>query len=169
MDLNTLNNLSITDAENAFEKCCGSKTWYQAMAKSRPFSSSENMYEIADQIWLHQTDPKDWMEAFTHHPKIGDIDSLKKKFASTKEWAGNEQAGMNAADLATIEALAKGNTDYEQRHGYIFIVCATGKSAAEMLALLEKRLPNDPEEELLHAMEEQRKITNIRLKKLLTE
>jgi 2-oxo-4-hydroxy-4-carboxy-5-ureidoimidazoline decarboxylase len=110
----------------------------------------------------------DWREAFTHHPKIGsDVQALREKFASTSTWAEGEQAAVKQAPSATLEALAAGNREYEQKFGYIFIVCATGKSADEMLALLQARLPNKPEDEILIAMGEQAKITRLRLEKLL--
>lgn len=107
-----------------------------------------------------------WLEAFTSHPKIGDIQSLRMKFAGNKEWSGGEQAGVTDADEAVLQRLAAGNDEYEQRFGYLFIVCATGKSAAEMLSILESRLPNDEATELGIAAGEQRKITHLRLAKL---
>lgn len=111
----------------------------------------------------------DWREAFTHHPKIGDVNSLKEKFVSTSAWAEGEQGAVKAASQATLEALAAGNAEYEKKFGYIFIVCATGKSADEMLALLQARLPNKPAAEILSAMGEQDKITRLRLEKLIAE
>lgn len=136
------------------------------MVIDRPFESLSEMLEISDRIW-EECDIDDYMEAFAGHPRIGDVESLAKKYASTKAWAGGEQKGVEGADRAILERLAKGNADYEERFGHIFIVCATGKSAAEMLALLEARLNNDPEHEITVAAEEQNKITRIRLKKLL--
>lgn len=136
------------------------------MVIDRPFESLAEMLEISDRIW-EECDVDDYMEAFAGHPRIGDIDSLAKKYANTKGWAGGEQKGVEGAGREVLERLAKGNTDYEERFGHIFIVCATGKSAAEMLALLEARLSNDPAHEITVAAEEQNKITRIRLKKLL--
>ena len=109
----------------------------------------------------------DYLEAFEGHPRIGDVESLAKKYANTKGWAGGEQKGLESADREVLQRLAKGNADYEAKFGHIFIVCATGKSAAEMLALLEARMPNDPKTEVMVAAEEQNKITRLRLKKLL--
>jgi 2-oxo-4-hydroxy-4-carboxy-5-ureidoimidazoline decarboxylase len=106
------------------------------------------------------------LEAFEQHPKIGDINSLKKQYANTVAWASNEQAGVDAASDEVLQALAKGNDDYERKFGYIFIVCATGKSAGEMLELLQSRLTNDPESEIKIGAEEQNKITKLRLEKL---
>ena len=109
----------------------------------------------------------DWLEAFAAHPRIGDLDALRAKFAATAAWAVRRAGGRRRrADEATLRALADGNRDYEARFGYIFIVCATGKTAGEMLALLRERLGNDPEAELAVAAAEQAKITRIRLRKL---
>ncbi len=132
----------------------------------RPFAYKEALLEQARLQW-EQCGPSDWLEAFTHHPKIGDLKSLEKKFASTRQWAGGEQKGVNTADQQILEALAQGNDDYEKKFGYIFIVCATGKSAGEMLEILKERLSNQPEEEIQIAQGEQMKITLIRLEKLL--
>ena len=109
----------------------------------------------------------EWREAFAHHPRIGDMASLRARFASTAGWAADEQRGAAQATEETLAALARGNRVYEERFGCIFIVCATGKSAAEMLALLEARLGNDPEHEMRMAADEQMKITRLRLEKLL--
>lgn len=138
------------------------------MARERPYSSLNEMSRTAEVVWKNQVDEADWREAFTHHPKIGDIDSLREKFTSTKAWAESEQKGAAEASEEILKNLASGNRKYEDKFGYIFIVCATGKSAAEMLALLKERLENDPEDEIAIAAEEQRKITQIRLEKLLS-
>lgn len=124
------------------------------------------LLEDAEAQW-YECSPDDWKEAFSHHPRIGDVESLTKKFASTAQWASGEQSGVNAASGKTIEELAEGNRLYEEKFGYIFIVCATGKSAEEMLSLLQARLPNVPTEEIEIAAEEQNKITKLRLQKLL--
>jgi len=121
------------------------------------------MVDLSAEIWYEECSEKDWRASFTHHPKIGDVKSLTEKFA------GKEQAGVAVATTQTIEALAQANTDYENKNGFIFIVCATGKSANEMLQILHDRLKNSPQEELHIAMGEQQKITIIRFKKLLTE
>src|SRR5204862_1877936 len=103
----------------------------------------------------------DWLEAFRHHPKIGDLSSLRAKFASTSAWAAGEQASAAGAGEEVLEGLAAGTARYEATFGYIFIVCATGKSAREMLDLLSARLGNDAPAELAIAAGEQRKITNL--------
>ncbi|HEX4048286.1 MAG TPA: 2-oxo-4-hydroxy-4-carboxy-5-ureidoimidazoline decarboxylase [Elusimicrobiota bacterium] len=148
-------------------RCCGSSRWADGMLRRRPVADKTAALAAADAAWA-ETGEQDWLEAFAQHPRIGGKDALRAKFAATKSWARGEQAGAAAADEATLDALAKGNADYEARFGFIFIVCATGKSAAEMLALLNARLPDERAPELKIAAAEQRKITKIRLEKLLT-
>ena len=109
----------------------------------------------------------DWLEAFAAHPRIGDREALRAKFATTAAWAGEEQRGAAAAPETTLDALAEGNRAYEEKFGYIFIVSASGKSADRMLELLRGRLANDPDTELVNASREQRAITRLRLEKLL--
>lgn len=166
MTLHELNLLPKEQLKQELFKCCGSTAWVERMC---PFFPADDMVEILEdaeeQWWL--CSEADWKEAFTHHPKIGDVESLKKKFASTATWASHEQSGAANAGQETLEALAKGNADYEQKFGYIFIVCATGKSADEMLALLQERLPNSAVEEIRIAADEQNKITKLRIEKLL--
>ncbi len=123
----------------------------------------------AENIWYNQCNEADWLEAFTHHPKIGDVKSLTEKFASTQHLAGNEQAGVNTASKELIQELANANNAYEIKFGFIFIVCASGRSAAEMLRLLLDRITNSREEELDIAMGEQHKITILRFKKSIDE
>lgn len=162
-ELNTLPKPALTDA---LRKCCGSTAWVEAMGQIFPIPDMEALFEQASIIWYSLSE-QDWREAFTHHPKIGDINSLKEKFASTSTWAAGEQAAVQGSSQAVLEALAEENTRYEEKFGYIFIVCATGKTAGEMLALLRARLPNEPAKEIKIAMAEQAKITQIRLEKLL--
>ncbi len=166
MTLEEFNFLLPKQAKKELLKCCGSKTWALDMMIYFPFKSKKQMLKKADKAWK-QCIEEDWREAFTHHPKIGDMESLAKKFANTKKWAGNEQSGVQSASHETLVALAKGNEAYEQKFGYIFIVCATGKSASEMLQMLQTRYLNTPEQEILIAKEEQNKITQIRINKLI--
>jgi 2-oxo-4-hydroxy-4-carboxy-5-ureidoimidazoline decarboxylase len=140
--------------------------WVAALNQRFPFDSPAALYEASEQIWYNLTEA-DWREAFQHHPKIGDVNALKEKFASTATWAAGEQGAVRQASQDTLEALAAGNDAYERKFGYIFIVCATGKSADEMLALLQARLPNEPTQESHVSMDEQAKITRLRLEKLL--
>jgi OHCU decarboxylase len=137
--------------------CCGSREWAGAMAERRPFRSTADFLASADSVWWDLT-PDDWLEAFQAHPRIGERASGA---------AAREQAGIASAAEEIREALARANREYEERFGHIFIVCATGKSAAEMLAICRSRLHNDPKTELAKAAEEQRKITRIRLEKYL--
>ena len=166
MTLENLNQLGADAAKAELFKCCGSARWSDELTALRPFASKEILLRQSDRIWASLTE-SDSLEAFSHHPKIGDLKSLEKKFASTKEWAGKEQSGVDPADQQTLLALAEGNQAYEKKFGYIFIVCASGKTAAEMLELLNKRMHNDPALELQNARAEQNKITHLRLEKLL--
>ena len=168
MTLHDLNMLPKPQLRQELEKCCGSSAWVDKVMSFFPIDDLVELLDDAEDEW-YKCSPEDWKEAFSHHPKIGDIDSLKKKFASTANWAMGEQSGTSTASEETIKALAKGNKEYEDKFGYIFIVCATGKSADEMLAILESRLQNDPEIEIEIAADEQNKITRLRLEKLLDE
>jgi allantoicase len=147
-------------------RCCGSARWAQQMNAHRPFSSWTQVQGLAQWLWW-QLDDADWREAFSHHPRIGaDPQKLAEKFAATADWSGSEQAGMMSAEQETIGELAKGNREYEDRFGYIFIVCATGLSAVEMLSKLRVRLPHNEQNEIRIAAGEQAKITALRLDKL---
>jgi 2-oxo-4-hydroxy-4-carboxy-5-ureidoimidazoline decarboxylase len=167
MTLHELNILPPDQLKQELYKCCGSKTWVEKML---PFFPADDMAELlydAEDQW-YECSPADWLEAFTQHPRIGDLESLKEKYFTTAGLAIGEQHGVTKASQQTLEALAKGNEEYEKKFGFIFIVCATGKSAEEMLQLLQQRLPNSREEEIKIAMDEQNKITQIRLQKLLS-
>ncbi|GAB3696218.1 2-oxo-4-hydroxy-4-carboxy-5-ureidoimidazoline decarboxylase [Spirosoma flavus] len=166
MTLPELNELTSAVRKAALMTCCGSSAWVTEMDKIFPVESRETLFDQAEVIWFTCSE-NDWREAFSHHPKIGDINSLREKFASTRTWASGEQAGVSTASQDVLEQLAEGNRQYEEKFGYIFIVCATGKSADEMLEILRSRLPNRPEDEILIAAQEQDKITRIRLEKLL--
>jgi 2-oxo-4-hydroxy-4-carboxy-5-ureidoimidazoline decarboxylase len=167
MTLVELNHLPNPALAEALQKCCGSTVWVHNMVAQFPIADAQTLLHEASAEWNKLTEA-DWREAFTHHPKIGgNVEALREKFASTSQWAEGEQASVKQASQATLEALATGNEDYERKFGYIFIVCATGKTADEMLALLQARLPNKPEDEILIAAVEQDKITRIRLEKLL--
>ena len=163
MNLLALNTLPADTARRELFACCGSNKWADSMMKNFPFTSEKQLVALSAQIWYDECGEADWQESFTHHPKIGDIQSLTEKFA------GKEQAGVAVATSETIEALAKANIEYESKFSFIFIVCATGKSAYEMLTLLSGRLQNTAEEELHIAMGEQQKISIIRFKKMLPD
>jgi 2-oxo-4-hydroxy-4-carboxy-5-ureidoimidazoline decarboxylase len=137
------------------------------MLDSLPFANKDDMLNSADSIW-RSLNEDDYLQAFEGHPQIGDVSTLKKKYQSTKSLAAGEQSGVDVASDDVIKQLAEGNKAYLEKFGFIFIVCATGKSAQQMLEMLQARLPNTREQELQNAAEEQRKITRIRLEKLLT-
>ncbi|MEC8284435.1 MAG: 2-oxo-4-hydroxy-4-carboxy-5-ureidoimidazoline decarboxylase [SAR324 cluster bacterium] len=160
--------LPIEDAEQALLRCCGSQNWATQMAQSRPFGSLEATHKVATRIW-ENLEVQDWLEAFEHHPRIGDRQALAARFTSTRNWSANEQAGVEVAADDILDRLASGNDKYSQRFGYVFLVCASGKSAFEMLNLLEARINNSPEEELQIAQQEQQKIMLLRLNKMFEE
>jgi len=143
----------MTFNEKELFECCGSTTWVQLMLDSLPVHDEAELMATASRCW-EQCKETDWLEAFSHHPKIGE--------RTTSKWTAEEQAGVVNNTL-----LESANRQYEKKFGYIFIVCATGKTAAEMLSILNDRLTNTPPEEILIAMREQDKITQLRLKKLL--
>jgi len=163
MTLSSFNNLDKVDAAKELFSCCGSQKWVSLIMKAYPFSSTERLVEKATEAWYNECDAKDWMESFTHHPRIGDKKSLAEKFA------GKEQASVASAMEETIEALAGSNEEYEKKFGFIFIVCATGRSAKEMLQLLTSRLNNSKEDEISIAMGEQHKITLLRFGNLFED
>ena len=132
------------------------------MLARRPFGGDPALLAAAREVWFALT-PADWHEAFAHHPKIGDRASLRERFPHTAHLSANEQAGLAGASDETLDKLAELNQAYEERFGYIFIVCATGKSADDMLHALRARIDNTPEAELKIAAEEQAKITELRL------
>lgn len=164
--LERLNGMTAEDAQAALMRCCGSTRWAARMAAARPFASQAHLHGQAEWLWW-QLDDADWKEAFTHHPRIGaDPEALRARFQATADWSSDEQAGIAAASDETIDALATANREYEERFGYIFIVCATGQTADEMLERLRIRMPHTPENEIRIAAGEQAKITALRLDKL---
>jgi OHCU decarboxylase len=173
MRLDELNALDDAGAERELTRCCGSRRWAQRIAAARPFRDFASLADAADRIWW-ALDEADWREAFAAHPKIGGAAEAAGAgraraggVADTVGWAAQEQSGVAAATRDVTDRLAIANRDYEARFGYIFIICATGRSAVEMLDALERRLGHAPEQELRLAAEEQRKITRLRLTKLL--
>ena len=159
MNLRDLNNCEEDLAQEALLKCCGSSRWAKQMAAQRPFDNVETVHTTAHDIWSSLKE-SDWLEAFACHPKIGETKPVSN-------WSSQEQKGMATATAGTADAIATMNREYQKRFGYIFIVCAMGKSAAEMCDLLEQRLKNTLQEELRIAAAEQMKITHLRLDKLL--
>jgi len=171
-NLERLNSLSADKAMDELLQCCGSRRWAGQMEDERPFSDPEELREKATEIWW-SLDSRDWLEAFRSHPKIGEnkptaSDEKKDRLHSgARKWSEQEQAGVRNAKEETMDHLAQLNLKYEAKFGYIFIVCATGKSSEEMLGILRERLENDETKELPIAAAEQAKITDLRLKKLL--
>jgi OHCU decarboxylase len=165
MRLADLNALDDEAAVGAFLRCCGSSRWARQMSAGRPFADAAAMAAAADRIGS-TLEPADWLEAFAAHPRIGAGRAGRGEQAG---WAEQEQASVALAGDETLRRLADANHAYETRFGYIFIVCAPGKTADEMLALLESRLRHDAGDELRIAAEEQRKITRLRLTKLLEQ
>jgi OHCU decarboxylase len=161
-----LNRLSEHDAEAEFLKCCGSIAWARAMAQVRPFASDQEVFTKADEI-AAGLKTEDWLQAFRAHPKIGEQKAAKSQTEQEQRWSAQEQSAVQTASPDTIAQLASRNREYEARFGFIFIVCATGKSPAEMLTILQQRIRHDPQTELQIAASEQRKITLLRLEKLL--
>lgn len=163
--LERLNALSEGEAEAEFLKCCGSERWARRLARERPFDDLPALLARADAIWW-ALDTQDWLEAFSHHPKIGEKESAREQAEVARQWSVEEQSGTDVAAAETKLELAAANREYERKFGYIYIVCATGKTADEMLSILKERLRNDAGRELRVAAEEQRRITHLRLQKL---
>lgn len=167
MDLKSFNALPPDEAQKEFLKCCGSVRWAEGMVHLRQYAATvPGLTSLGDVLWW-MLKPEDWLEAFRSHPKIGEKQATEPVSTQSQQWSGQEQSGMSSANTDTIESLAQLNREYEAKFGYIFIVCAAGKSADEMLALLRERLANDPDKELPIAAAEQAKITELRLKKLI--
>jgi OHCU decarboxylase len=163
--LEKLNRASPEEAEAAFFSCCGSRRWAQKMAESRPFADMPRLLKQAEEIWQN-LEARDWLEAFAAHPKIGAKKAVQHQSAQSAEWSKNEQSGMQSANDSVRGELEDLNRLYEEKFGFIFIVCATGRTAGEMLEICRRRLGNAANAELSVAADEQRKITEIRLKKL---
>ena len=165
--LDYLNTLPEPDAVEGFLQCCGSQRWARRMVLNRPYLSLDDLSRKAADIWW-DLDRNDWLEAFRSHPKIGEKKAAAEVSKQSESWSGKEQAGIESADAETIEELAHLNAEYEKKFGFIYIVCATGKSSEELLAILRFRMKNEAENELLMAAREQAKITELRLRKMLT-
>lgn len=188
MHLDDLNALDAGAAARELRRCCGSSRWAALMAAARPFATVEAAGIVAEAIWS-SLDRADWLAAFAAHPRIGDRGSGGSEGSGgsggsigsgsnrpsgsagsdtvSSEWSAQEQSRVADAAPDVRDRLAQRNREYEARFGYIFIVCATGKSAGEMLGMLERRLEHDPDAELRVAADEQRKIMRLRLVKLL--
>jgi 2-oxo-4-hydroxy-4-carboxy-5-ureidoimidazoline decarboxylase len=158
------NELPQEEAAREILPCCGSETWAAGMASKRPIHDELSLMETSDAVW-QALGESDWLEAFRSHPRIGEYCTEVNSVAQSSAWSEQEQQKAASADEAMKLALKWGNREYEQKFGRIFIVCATGKTAGEILEILRRRLHNDEATELQQAAEEQRKIMHIRLKK----
>jgi OHCU decarboxylase len=168
--LERLNSASAPEAETELLKCCGSTGWARAMAARRPFRDAQELLTTAGDVWWNLSE-RDWLEAFAAHPRIGGgrrERAAPAQHRQAEEWSEQEQSGASVAAQVTLDQLTAANRAYEQKFGHIYIVCATGKTADEMLALLHARLSNEANTELRNAAAEQSKITRLRLEKLLT-
>ena len=166
MTVAELNALPTDQAAAALLACCGSTRWAHEMDARRPFRDADDVADTGDEIWFG-LDPEDWLEAFRAHPRIGERKAAPAQDARAAAWSAQEQSRAADAGEDVAAALAEGNRAYEERFGHTYIVCATGKTAEEMLAILRARLANDPATELRAAAAEQAKITRLRLEKLL--
>jgi 2-oxo-4-hydroxy-4-carboxy-5-ureidoimidazoline decarboxylase len=165
MNLDRINSWTHDEAIAGFRRCCGSARWAETMATLRPYASEAALRDAAERTW-DDLPRADWLEAFAAHPRIGDLDALRARFAATAAWSAREQEGVAGASEEVLRALAEGNRLYEEKFGFIFIVCATGKTAGAMLELLRRRLPNDPADEIANAAAEQAAITRLRLERI---
>ena len=166
MKIEELNQLSAEEFKVAIEKCCHSKRFAEAMLKKRPYPGITELISTAEEEWF-KLEEADLFEAFEGHSRIGDLGSLKKKFASTRGWAEKEQGAVRGADENTLKELAEWNLKYEEKFHFLFLICATGKPAEVMLEAMKERLQNSKNEEIKIAFREQNKITKLRLEKLL--
>jgi allantoicase len=164
--LEQFNHLPRQRARRTLLDCCGSKKWGQQMAARRPFAGESELFEVANKTWSALA-REDWLEAFLHHPQIGETRSKAKQSVNASHWSAKEQSSAQKAAPEVLESLAAQNRAYAEKFGYVFLICATGKTSDEILNALRQRLPNDPDTELRVAAEEQRKITRLRLEKLL--
>jgi 2-oxo-4-hydroxy-4-carboxy-5-ureidoimidazoline decarboxylase len=166
MTLKDLNTIPPARATELFTACCGSSRWVAQMVARRPFASLDALLDAADEIWKTLSE-QDWHEAFAHHPRIGETASAVPQSETGRAWSAGEQSSVARASDSIRLAQRDMNAQYERRFGYIYIVCATGKTPNEMFAIARDRLSNDPAIELKVAAEEQRKIMRLRLEKLL--
>ena len=166
MTLSQLNNLPESEAKAVIESCCCAPRWIEGMLKQRPYQSVAELLKTADDVWATM-ERNDYLAAFEGHPQIGDVSTLREKFRNTANTAGHEQSGMQQASEQTLQRMMELNSAYLEKFGFIFIVFASGKSAEQMLELIEQRIDNDADTELKLAAAEQAKITKLRLEKLL--
>jgi OHCU decarboxylase len=159
--LDRFNQLSDEEAAAQLLAVCHSRRWAKEMAAGRPYADLAALQRAADEVWLG-LGPEDWLEAFAAHPRIGEAGG------ASADWSRQEQAGVGGASDVQ-ERLARGNADYEARFGHVFLISAAGRDAPEILAALTERLGNDPATELRVAAEEHRRITRLRLERLMAQ
>ena len=168
MNIKTFDGLPADEAVTALRSCCESERWARAVIEDRPYGARTTLLDAAAAHWA-QADEAELLTAFAAHPRIGDIELLRARYATGSATANAEQGQVLAADDAVLERLRDQNDAYFERFGFIFIVCATGKSASEMLALLNARIGNDRATELANAAREQGAIMILRMEKLISE
>ena len=164
MILEKLNNLPLKELYKELGKCCGSSKWIKQMTQQIPFKNEQHIRQCAEECWATCSEI-DWLEAFGHHPRIGEKE-IEEKFSSTSGLASSEQSGIAMASKKTISGLVELNDKYFQKFGFIFIIFATGKSAEDMFSELKIRIKNDRKIELKIAAGEQLKIMQLRLEKM---
>ena len=161
-----LDEMPAEEAGALLKECCGSTRWVTMMLARRPFRFRDSVFFAADMFWKSLT-MRDRMEAFAHHPRIGEKEGAKAQGKTGAVWSAREQSGMDVVEAELRKEIAEINREYEDRFGYIYIVSAHGKTAAELLTIAKDRLRNAPENEIRIACEEQQKIMRLRLEKLL--
>ena len=164
--LKRINQMTSDEAAAVLHAICGSGRWVEAMLASRPFIDAAGLFAAAEREWLALS-REDCLEAFSHHPKIGERNLTQARFAATAQQSSRDQSGMAAASEAERAEFAARNAEYERKFGHVFLICATGKSASEMLTSLRSRLGNDAQTELRNAVGEQAKIIRLRLERWL--
>ena len=166
-EVSMLNKMATESLREELYRCCGSSRWVGQMTNALPFQSISHLHALANRFWW-SSDERDWMEAFSNHPRIGDVNALKEKYKKNPDaWEGGEQSGLDSANESVIMELKAKNDEYDTKFGFLFLVCATGKTATKMLEIIKERLKNTKEAEVLIAVGEQSKITTLRLNKLL--
>jgi len=160
------NGLPTEEAASEILPCCGSHAWAEKLAAQRPFSTLESLFAASDAVWL-ALDHSDWQQAFDSHPRIGQRHAQSATAQSLSWSSGEQSAAMASQDYAAKVALAEGNREYEAKFGRIFLICASGKSTQEILVVLRERMGNTADDELREAVEQQRQITQLRLRRWL--
>jgi 2-oxo-4-hydroxy-4-carboxy-5-ureidoimidazoline decarboxylase len=164
LTLEQLNAMAPSEAARHLLACCGSSRWVDGVVARRPFDNVDELISVSEEVW-RAMGPSDWDEAFAHHPRIGERQASVHMSATAQAWSAGEQRAVSGDE--TRAALAEANAAYERRFGRIYLVCAAGRSGEELLGDIGARMMNPPERELAIAVEEQRKITTLRLKALI--